>query len=41
VYLIGRARSQAELKIVLEKIRATEGVSNVKHFVEIKPVAKS
>ena len=41
VYLIGRARSQAELKTVLEKIRGTEGVSNVKHFVEIKPVAKS
>lgn len=41
VYLIGRARNQAELKTVLEKIRTTEGVSNVKHFVEIKPVAKS
>ena len=41
VYLIGRARSQAELKTVLEKIRGTEGVTSVKHFVEIKPVAKS
>ena len=41
IYLIGRARSEDELKTVLEIIRGTEGVSQVKHFVEIKPVVKS
>ena len=41
LYLIGRARSEEELKTVLEIIRSTEGVSQVKHFVEIKPVVKS
>lgn len=41
VFLIGRARSQGELNTVLEKIRGTEGVAHVKHFVEIKPVAQS
>jgi osmotically-inducible protein OsmY len=41
VYLIGRARSQEELNIVLGTIRATEGVSLVKDFVEIKPLSKS
>ena len=40
VYLIGRARSQEELNTVLSVIRNTEGVTQVKHFVEIKPVAK-
>jgi osmotically-inducible protein OsmY len=37
VYLIGRARTQSELNNVLSIIRATEGVSQVKHFVQIKP----
>ena len=37
VYLIGRSRSQAELDKVLQICRTTEGVSSVKHFVEIKP----
>lgn len=41
VYLIGRAGSQTELNTVLEKIRGTEGVAKIKHFVEIKPVKKS
>ncbi len=40
IYLIGRAGSQAELNKVLEIIRNTEGVSSVKHFVQIKPVQK-
>jgi hyperosmotically inducible protein len=40
VYLIGRARSQEELNTVLSVVRNTEGVKQVKHFVEIKPVAK-
>ena len=40
IYLIGRAGSQTELNKVLEVIRNTEGVSSVKHFVEIKPVPK-
>ena len=41
VYVIGRARSEDELKTVLEVIRATDGVSQVKPFVEIKRVSKS
>lgn len=41
VYLIGRARSEDELKTVLDTIRGTDGVSQVKHFVEIRPVLKS
>lgn len=40
IYLIGRAGSQEELNKVLKIIRDTEGVSSVKHFVEIKPVPK-
>src|SRR5262245_31558284 len=38
VYLIGRARSEDELKIVQGIIRTTEGVKAVNPFVEIKPV---
>ena len=38
VYLIGRARSEAELNKVLEICRNTKGVASVKHVVEIKPV---
>jgi hyperosmotically inducible protein len=41
IYLIGRAQSKGELKSVLEIIRATEGVQQVKSFVEIKPLLKS
>ena len=41
VYLIGRSRSQDELKTVLNIIRKTEGVTEVKQFVEIKPVSTS
>jgi hyperosmotically inducible protein len=41
IYLIGRAQSKGELKSVLEIIRATEGVQQVKSFVEIKPMVKS
>ena len=41
IYLIGRARSEGELKTVLDIIRKTEGVSQVKPFVEIKPVLKA
>lgn len=41
IYLIGRARSEDELKTVLNIIRKTEGVSQVKSFVEIKPLRKS
>ena len=37
----GRARREEELKTVLDIIRATEGVKQVKHFVEIKPILKS
>ncbi len=37
IYLIGRARTAAELKRVLELIRWTDGVKSVKHFVVIKP----
>ena len=38
VYLIGRARSKDELETVLGVISKTEGVKEVKPFVEIKPV---
>jgi hyperosmotically inducible protein len=41
VYLIGRARSQEELNTVLETIRKTEGVKQVKPFVDIKPLPKT
>lgn len=40
VYLIGRSRSEDELKSVLRITPATEGVKEVKPFVEIKPVLK-
>ena len=39
VYLIGRARNQAELDKVLEICQNTKGVASVKHFVEIKPAS--
>lgn len=38
IYIIGRARTQKELDIVLTFIRETEGVKDVKYFIEIKPV---
>jgi len=38
VYLIGRARSEAELNKVMEIIRDTDGVRNIKQYVEIKPI---
>mgnify|MGYP001228237336 FL=1 len=41
VYLIGRSRSDDELKTVLGIVRKTEGVTEVKSFVEIKPLSKS
>ena len=40
VYLIGRARGEEELSTVLDIILRTDGVSKVKHFVEIRPVLK-
>lgn len=39
VYLIGRARTDAELAQVLEIIRQTKHVKSITHFVEIKPPA--
>ncbi|NQU55906.1 MAG: BON domain-containing protein [Rhodospirillales bacterium] len=39
IYIIGRARSQSELDVVLAIITETKGVRNVKSFVEIKPVS--
>ena len=39
VYIIGRARSQAELDKVIAIIRDTDGVKSIKNFVEIKPVS--
>jgi len=39
VYIIGRARSQAELDIVSGIIRDTKGVRNLKTFIEIKPAS--
>lgn len=40
-YLIGRAQNQMELKTVLAILNDTEGVSQVKSFVEVKPTPKS
>ncbi len=40
-YLIGRAQSQSELEKVLGIINDTNGVSQVKSFVEVKPVLRS
>jgi osmotically-inducible protein OsmY len=39
IYIIGRARSQAELDMVMTIIRDTKGVKNIQSFVEIKPVS--
>ena len=36
-YIIGRARDAAELSKVLAVCRNTEGVKDVKHFIQIKP----
>ena len=41
VYLIGRSRSKDELQTVLGVISKTEGVKEVKQFVEIKLVSKA
>lgn len=41
IYLIGRARNDEELKTVLDIIRHTEGVTQIKYFVDIKPIMKS
>lgn len=40
VYLIGRARSHRELGRVLATIRATDGVAQVRAFVDIKPAPR-
>jgi len=37
IYIIGRARSSHELDIVLAVIAETDGVKNIKHFIEVKP----
>ncbi|MBL6932572.1 MAG: BON domain-containing protein [Rhodospirillales bacterium] len=39
IYIIGRARSQEELDMVMSIIRDTKGVKNIKNFVEIKPAS--
>jgi osmotically-inducible protein OsmY len=41
VYLIGRAQSRTELNTVVAIVRATEGVSQVRQFIEIKLLPKS
>ena len=37
VYIIGRARTEQEKKIVLQIIRGTKGVLRVREYIEIKP----
>ena len=37
VYLIGRARSEEELKKALEAARETEDVKKVVNYVEVRP----
>lgn len=41
VYLIGRALTRSELSAVLGIVRGTDGVSQVKSYIEIKPLNKS
>ena len=41
VYLIGSAQSRTELNSVLAIVKATEGVSQVKPFIDVKPPAKT
>ena len=41
VYLIGRAQSRQELATVLGTVRATDGVLQVRQFIEVRPNAKS
>jgi osmotically-inducible protein OsmY len=41
VYLIGRAQTRQELATVLGTVRATEGVLQVRQFIEVRPSAKS
>lgn len=38
VYIIGRARSEAELQRVLEICKSVDGVVSVKSFVEVRPL---
>jgi osmotically-inducible protein OsmY len=38
VYIIGRARSEAELQRVLEICKNVDGVVAVKSFVEVRPL---
>lgn len=37
VYLIGRARSEAEMKLAVKVSRATEGVKKLVNYVEVRP----
>jgi len=41
VYLIGRAQTRQELATVLGIVRATDGVLQVRQFIEVRPNAKS
>ena len=41
IYLIGSAQSRTELNSVLAIVKATEGVSQVKPFIDIKPSAET
>ncbi len=41
VYVIGRALSRAELNAVLGIVRGTEGVNQVKPFIDVKPNHKT
>ncbi|MDE0341543.1 MAG: BON domain-containing protein [Nitrospinae bacterium] len=40
VYIIGRARTEVEKKLVLQIIRGTKGVIHIEEYIQVKPVQK-
>ncbi len=40
VYIIGRARTEFEKKLVLQIIRGTKGVIHLEEYIQVKPVQK-
>ena len=40
VYVIGRARTEVEKKLVLQIIRGTKGVIHIEEYIQVKPVQK-
>ena len=40
VYIIGRARTESEKKLVLQIIRGTKGVIHLEEYIQVKPIQK-